>query len=563
MKLPVNNSRFFTNLKSNKKNVFIIISILILITTGSFLRAYGLNKVYTEYDDIGVIAAHKSFIGSKTVNPIQKFINYPLTVDRDFVYSIENTALLPFYIAYIWTYAPGQYVLLSVLNSEDDSFDTAVYKGRIISVIFSVASIFLLVYLMYIINRKVLIWTILVVTLLPIFSANSILYAHHMSPYSAYVFSMSLGLVLLYKYSISNITFRRLIISLGFLFYLSWFTILFAFPVLTIYLSKVKSNCEFYSSKKYTGDFFSILISIFITLPGLIILETKSSTAGIMPPEINGISSIIEIINHLIRQIFVSMKSILFGFIRHDYLFISLFGIICFLSIRKLINYCKKTKKESGVYVFALLIIVCQWVILHLFGSLPLDETRHVLVLLPVITLIIFYVVKDINLKNRNYKIFIGLIIFLASISSAIYSMDLLKSKYSNFDYNYLNDRDEKVILLYKGTLGPLKYYEKSQKQVYFIEVNSFRNNYLDIDFPEKILLVGQRDRIINDGLYDKYQKDLPGLFCNYSIHTLYEKQSKTFFNYNNYPQDSDRNGMFVYQLRKTDVNQCKVSLEE
>ena len=59
--------------------------------------------------------------------------------------------------------------------------------------------------------------------------------------------------------------------------------------------------------------------------------------------------------------------------------------------------------------------------------------------------------------------------------------MDLLKSKYSNFDYNYLNDRDEKVILLYKGTLGPLKYYEKSQKQVYFIEARllSFANIYI------------------------------------------------------------------------------------
>ena len=187
----------FNKFKVNK-NALILVSILILIITGSFLRVYGLNKVYTEYDDIGVISAHKSFIGSKTINPLQEILDYPITVDREFMRSMENNALLPFYIAYIWTYAPAQYVLFPLLISEDDDFDTVVMKGRLVSVFFSIATLLLLVYLMYIVNGHVLIWTIPAVILLPIFSANSILYAHHMSPYSAYVFAMSLGLILLF-----------------------------------------------------------------------------------------------------------------------------------------------------------------------------------------------------------------------------------------------------------------------------------------------------------------------------------------------------------------------------
>ena len=239
---------------------------------------------------------------------------------------------------------------------------------------------------------------------------------------------------------------------------------------------------------------------------------------------------------------------------RHDYMFTILFAVIGLLLIKKLFIGYKKLN-ESRIYIISILSILFQWIVLHVIGVLPLDETRHMLIILPLIIMLIFYVLKDINMKG--YGILAILIIALSSYSSTIYSVDLIKSKYSNFDYSFLDKRDEKVILLYRSTLGPMKYYDNGEKKVYFIDKNSIQNNYLTMNFPDELLLVSQQTKISNEGLYDKYKEKIPGLFCNYSIRPLYEKDSDIFFTYNNYPKSSNKNGMFVYQMKKEGDNQC------
>ena len=57
------------------------------------------------------------------------------------------------------------------------------------------------------------------------------------------------------------------------------------------------------------------------------------------------------------------------------------------------------------------------------------------------------------------------------------------------------------------------------------------------MNFPDELLLVSQQTKISNEGLYDKYKEKIPGLFCNYSVRPLYEKDSNIFFTYNNYPR--------------------------
>ena len=231
-----------------------------------------------------------------------------------------------------------------------------------------------------------------------------------------------------------------------------------------------------------------------------------------------------------------------------------MFFTIVLLLIKKLVIGYKKLNK-TRIYVVSILSILFQWIILHLFGALPLDETRHMLVILPLFTIVIFYAFKDINFKG--YSLLAILVISTATYSASIYSVNLIESKYSNFDYNLLNARDEKVILLYRSTLGPLKYYDLSEKQVYFIDMNSFQNHYSKMDFPDEILLVSQQTQIFNEGLYDKYKDLLPDLFCNYSIQSLYEKDSGVYFTYNNYNANSNKNGMFVYQMQRSHLKQC------
>ena len=94
-------------------------------------------------------------------------------------------------------------------------------------------------------------------------------------------------------------------------------------------------------------------------------------------------------------------------------------------------------------------------------------------------------------------------------------------------------------------------------KKDYFIDMKSFQNHYSKIEFPDEILLVSQQTQIFNEGLYDKYKNLLPDLFCNYSIQSLYEKDSGIYFTYNNYNKSSNKNGMFVYQMKKSHLKQC------
>jgi len=319
-------------------------------------------------------------------------------------------------------------------------------------------------------------------------------------------------------------------------------------------LHKLKNQNNKRDLIKHRRDLISLLMGIAITFPGLLIVKINSGVRGAISPVFKDTSSLVDIVLYLVIQFYSSVKSILFGVMRHDYLFTILFAVIGLLLIKKLFIGYKKLN-ESRIYIISILSILFQWIVLYVIGILPLDEIRHMLVILPLITMLIFYVLKDINIKR--YGVVAIILITAASLSSTIYSVDLIESKYSNFDYSLLDKRDEEVILLYRSTLGPMKYYDSGEKKVYFIDMNSFQNNYLTMNFPDELLLVSQQTKISNEGLYDKYKEKIPGLFCNYSVRPLYEKDSNIFFTYNNYPASSNKNGMFVYQMKKESANQC------
>ena len=183
------------------------------------------------------------------------------------------------------------------------------------------------------------------------------------------------------------------------------------------------------------------------------------------------------------------------------------------------------------------------------------EYNKSLTFILKYIVILIFYALKDIRIKP--YSIFALALVIISSIGATSYSIDLIKSKYSNFDYNLLDARDEKIILLYQWTLGPLKYYDDSEKTVYFIEMNSFQTNYQTIDFPDTLLLVSQDKKISSNNLLGHYKEKLPAIFCHYSIKTLYEKDTNIFFSESNSPFGSQKNGMFIYQLIKSNTNQC------
>ena len=126
------------------------------------------------------------------------------------------------------------------------------------------------------------------------------------------------------------------------------------------------------------------------------------------------LSSLIDIAYHLVRQFYVSMKSILYGVVRYEYLFIILCIVIGFLLIKKLVIDYKKSR-ESRIYIVSILFFLIQWIFFHLYGTLRLDESRHMLAILPLITIVIFYALKDINIRGWRHSILTIIIIIILS----------------------------------------------------------------------------------------------------------------------------------------------------
>ena len=71
------------------------------------------------------------------------------------------------------------------------------------------------------------------------------------------------------------------------------------------------------------------------------------------------------------------------------------------------------------------------------------------------------------------------------------------------------------------------------------------------------MLLVSQSSKISDEDIYPYYQNILKNIFCEYSIKPIIEKDSNVFFTYNNYRNQSNKNGMFVYKMTKSEKSLC------
>ena len=119
-----------------KKNLFLIFLISLIIFSGTFLRLYKLDKTYSEYDDIFMIALHKNITEDKEISfdigPIKKSFN----LEKAKIQNLETSILFPFYIGYTSTYSPAQFAFLPFLYSPTDNYETKIFKTRILPAIY-------------------------------------------------------------------------------------------------------------------------------------------------------------------------------------------------------------------------------------------------------------------------------------------------------------------------------------------------------------------------------------------------------------------------------------------
>ena len=74
----------------------ILLAFGIILFLAIDLRIYNLNKVYTEYDDIGVLTFHKGNAGTREGNYDYTVLKKTISFSWETLRNLENSYLLPF-----------------------------------------------------------------------------------------------------------------------------------------------------------------------------------------------------------------------------------------------------------------------------------------------------------------------------------------------------------------------------------------------------------------------------------------------------------------------------------
>ena len=97
---------FLKNFKKIENLIFLFLFLIIFISSIDIKRQF-ITKIYTEYDDVGVITLHKGVVGNKEINILEKKI----TLNQNKLKDLNNSLLFPAYILYGWTYAQDNILL--------------------------------------------------------------------------------------------------------------------------------------------------------------------------------------------------------------------------------------------------------------------------------------------------------------------------------------------------------------------------------------------------------------------------------------------------------------------
>ena len=398
-----NNQHFF-------KYTFLFVIILLLLAF--YLRVYKLTDVYTEYDDIGGLALHKFVNEDQTLNV--NFLNQSnkFVIPKSKINNFEQSLLFPIYIAYTFTNSPGQYILHPLITFKNDNYIQKLFKYRFISVIFSTLTLLIIYFtLNYISNSHSTFILKFFILSIFVFSSNSILYAHHMGVYSIYCLMTALGVLLCSMTINKNLSFIKAYLINSIFLYFSYTNIFFFIPLVFIQLSNQNIKEFFlYFHKKYVFVF----INLIIISPIIILLYLKknwgSASRKVNLDFFSERFNIFEIIIHNLNQSYLVVKSLFSGFFIFDIIFnYSILGNI-FLFI--LLYLYIKNKIYKNILINSLFIFLLLWIILYNFSYLPFDQTRHALILFPIILIILFVILSKFKIKFFNFAFFFIINIF-------------------------------------------------------------------------------------------------------------------------------------------------------
>jgi len=517
--------------------VLLFSSLFLIILAGIFLRFYNIEEVYTEYDDVGVVALHHSL--SSDDRQVVKYDDGILKANIKVSSEGLKDGLLdsfwyPVYLGHTWTYPIGQYLFYPLVIDESDSYLEKIRKSRYFSAFFSSISLPLLLYLLFIVNGR----TFSVHMLFPIailaFSYNSVLYAHHSSPYSVTVTTLILSLIWFVHHLRGRINPMIFYFLHGVLFLFNYLILLLLPLYFAVYLIKHKLHSITNIIRLFYKGFAIFLV---MAIPiSVVFLKPLNGLRGVSPPDDFSLQSLM----YFPEQFVISVASSIAGLVTDINFTILFVGIIFIVSI--ILFFYKKDRKIEFYLTLFIFLLTFEWMFLHSMEKIVMDQTRHMLMWTPIVALLLFFILKQIKLAN-NLIVAVVMVVSGLSVQSNI---SLIQSKSSNFDFELIKSYDVKNIFTYGFTLSPLIAYPS--KNVYNIDVNSFNKGVFSREFPEKGLLVSQW-RDINTYLSGGATVFAKEFLDNYNITPVVENHTNIYFPYNNYSVSSGENGFYLYQM--------------
>ena len=508
--------------------------VFLILSAGIFLRFYGIEEVYSEYDDIGVVSLHHTYIGhdERTVLDYKNGL-VKISVDgASLKEKLIGSILYPVYIGFVWTYPPGQYLFTPLLLGDEESYISKLFKSRLLSAIASSLSLITFAILIYLIDGKNFQLSGLTAIALLAFSNNLVLYSHHAGPYSTVVLGLVVSMLLYFFYFKGKISLKTLFFSHGLIFIFNYLIILMLPIYVVHFLVENKNYKNLDKLKELTKAFFYSALVIFPIW--LIFFKSDNGMRGL---EMENFPSLISFFKHLL----LSLNSSINGFFINENLSSTFVLLIIILSFKAYFTETNILKKR---YLSSFLLLLLGWVFLYYFGRLPIDSTRHMLFWSPVLSITLYMALKNYD----SYSKFFLPILIILSIISFSKNIDLLNSKKTVFDFKKINESNIEYLYTYSSTLSPLIAFKN--KKVFNLDVNSFAK--ITNILPRKALLVSQNENLNQylrrfSDINDFRRKFLD----NYSIKIIKEKDTGIFFPFNNNPVSSNQNGFYLYELNR------------
>lgn len=403
---------------------------LFIIFFGIYARYTNLDEHFAHVDDIGVaylieeqkkysVPQNFEFTYNYLTNTLLK--NGPDTLENLVLKTLNNLGILrpiyhffyqfsPYFITpKLWTYAPLQYMLTPLLISEEQDYRNLLFWGRFPSFIFGLMSIMLLPFFFKEgHNEKNLFFAkaILSLTLMS-FSWESIIHAQQMSGYSIGVFSAVLLMLLLKNVLKENSITAKKFFVLSFILGLlssAQYQILFFIPAFFISIST-----HFFFNKK--ENIKSLLKKLFVSMMGFLIVFTPlyifflrevsskdftsswNSGAGSyvfqLDPAQSFLNHLIYFFQFFIKNSYLILESNLLFVPENTFWITPVFVFLFILLWIGLFSHFQiGDSKKNSLGLFHIMSMLT-WLVLVCMGKITFGPTRHSLILLPLMVILI------------------------------------------------------------------------------------------------------------------------------------------------------------------------------